>query len=991
MADLQKPNCSNIVIAATFTTDPLSPVLQFLLREAELPLEVELSPYNQIFQELLSSTSQLATNADGVGVILVRVEDFVRDTWNIDNAACAINRTVLELEKALTHHSQRSKSPTIFAVLAATPRAPKELLSEIEAANATLVECARSLPGVIAISHDNPQFLLSDCYDRVGDELAHIPYKDEGYASMAIAIARKVHTLRVPPHKVLALDCDGTLWRGIVGEDGADGIKISKAHARIQQFAVELQKQGTLVCIVSKNTERDVLEVFDKRSDMILKLEHIAAYRINWKSKPQNLASLASALNLGLDSFVFLDDSPLECALVRAELPQVVTLQIPEETQIESFLSNLWNFDKLTITDEDARRTSMYREDATRQKLRESTVDLGEFIASLRVEIDIDQPTEEEWARLAQLTLRTNQFNFTTIRRTELEIRALGRDRANVLAVKVRDRFGDYGLVGLVILEDMLGTLSVDTLLLSCRALGRGVEHAILRRLGEIARGRGHLGIDLRYKPTSRNEPARAFAESVAARFRVEEQGQIIYRIPVDDACAVVLQTDRDSAQTIKPGESENRRNATTSGSQPQVHRSERYERLARTLVSPPRILDAVRRGRVRLSHRKPIAPATDIERRMLGLWQELLAVDGVGVEDNYFELGGTSLMAVRLAAEVSRRFGVKLPLTTILESPTIRSFSLRLNEQRNPNSEILIELSHGCPRNFFVVHDGDGETLLYLNLARRMRSNLAVFGIEPRRTNGVPMAHGSIEDMAASYVDEIRKKQPCGPYFLGGMCAGGVIAYEMASQLVRTGENIALLTLLDAAAPHASKRAWRTSKDRLGRLNKALASAQKNELSSLNLVGLMVRTICLKSANALLWEVYHRGKQCSVRARHRLLREVLSRDREWPDFVPKLTVRESYDAAEALYRPKPLSIPSIVLIRARSGEGIDTPYKEVYADETLGWRALAPDITVLDVDGGHSTMLQEQFVDSLANALTPFLYHNLERIVESSLRTATA
>jgi thioesterase domain-containing protein/acyl carrier protein len=378
------------------------------------------------------------------------------------------------------------------------------------------------------------------------------------------------------------------------------------------------------------------------------------------------------------------------------------------------------------------------------------------------------------------------------------------------------------------------------------------------------------------------------------------------------------------------------------------------------------------------------------MEHRLLALWQEVLGINRLGVEDNYFELGGSSLMAVRLMAEVWRRFGVKLPLTAILESPTVRAFSRRLNQERNPNSEALIELRPGGPRKFFLVHDGDGETLLYLNLARRMPPDLAVFGIEPRRIAGVPLAHGSIEDMAAFYVGEVRKKDPYGPYLLGGMCAGGVIAYEMASQLVRAGETVELVALLDAAAPNALKKPWRTSKQRLVRFNQVFADAQKKELTPLERANVLFRASSRKMANALLWEVSHRSEQWSVRARFRLLRELLPRERQWPRFVPELTVRQIYNSAEMHYKPRPLSIPSVVLLRATSGEGLDTPYKEVFAEETLGWGTLAQSITVVDVDGGHSTMLQERFVDSLADALVPLLQQHVRPVLERSPLAAT-
>ena len=143
------------------------------------------------------------------------------------------------------------------------------------------------------------------------------------------------------------------------------------------------------MCLVSKNAERDVFEVFEKRPDMVLKKEHIVAHRINWDPKPNNIVSLARSLNLGLDSFVFMDDNPVECALMRAELPEVVTLQVPPDDEVKSFLSHLWTFDKIAVTDEDARRTKMYRENAARQEFEKSTTDIAEFIASLNVVIDI--------------------------------------------------------------------------------------------------------------------------------------------------------------------------------------------------------------------------------------------------------------------------------------------------------------------------------------------------------------------------------------------------------------------------------------------------------------------------------------------------------------------------------------------------------------------------------------------------------------------------
>jgi acyl carrier protein len=224
--------------------------------------------------------------------------------------------------------------------------------------------------------------------------------------------------------------------------------------------------------------------------------------------------------------------------------------------------------------------------------------------------------------------------------------------------------------------------------------------------------------------------------------------------------------------------------------------------------------------------------PATDTERELRALWEQILGIDGLGVEDDYFALGGTSLMAARLFAEVSRRFGVRLPLSTILEAPTVRALSRHVEQKGTSPAGLLIDLKRGGPRSLFIVHDGIGETLLYLNLARRMPNDLAVIGIKPRRLPGVPLAHISVEDMASCYIEEIRKRQPHGPYLLAGMCAGGVVAYEMASQLVLAGEGVELVALLDAVTPQTPKGMPPASKNRFERMNQMLDGFKKGQLT---------------------------------------------------------------------------------------------------------------------------------------------------------------
>jgi len=237
-----------------------------------------------------------------------------------------------------------------------------------------------------------------------------------------------------------------------------------------------------------------------------------------------------------------------------------------------------------------------------------------------------------------------------------------------------------------------------------------------------------------------------------------------------------------------------------------------------------------------------------------------------------------------------------------------------------------------------------------------------------------VPLAQPSIEEMAAFYVGEVRRSQPNGPYLLGGLCAGGVIAFEMASQLVRAGESVELVVLLDAATPRAPKRPGLIGSQRLGRLTQALTEASGAERSYFGCAWTVLGVISRKLVNMLTWEIMERGTRLSVGVRFGLLRCLRARGLPWPRFLPELSARQIYESAEALYVPRPLSRAPVVLVRARAGVGDDAPYREIYADDTFGWRALTDKLVVIDIDGGHSSMLQEPFVQSLAVALAPII-----------------
>jgi FkbH-like protein len=540
------PSRQVLAVAASFTAEPLAESLNFWAKKLDLPLEVVFAPYNQVFQQLLDPASLLGKNEQGVNLILLRFEDWLRfDThYHVEAGLSEVNLVVLEKNldafvSALQAAVSRSKAPYFVLVCPPSLRLSKDAsyLSFYQRWERVRAEL-EPMGGLYFISSEEmaARYPVENYADPQADKMGHIPYTTLFFTALGTMVMRKFHALQRPPYKVIVLDCDQTLWKGVCGEDGWNGIEVAPVHRALQEFMLAQREAGMLLCLCSKNDETDVWNVFEQRGDMLLKRQHLVAWRINWQSKSENIRSLADELGLGLDSFIFVDDNPLECAEMRAHHPQMVTLQLPDEIErIPRFLNNVWAFDHLKVTEADQNRSEQYRQNAERERLRQSVPTLDDFLASLELCVEIGEMTPEQTERVAQLTQRTNQFNTTTIRRSAHEITILQQSGVlECLTVQVRDRFGDYGLVGIIIARQNLDALLADTFLLSCRVFGRGVEHKMLLQLGEIAQAAGSSLVEIPYRPTSKNQPALDFLNSIGMKYRIEDHEGFIFRIPTN-------------------------------------------------------------------------------------------------------------------------------------------------------------------------------------------------------------------------------------------------------------------------------------------------------------------------------------------------------------------------------------------------------------------------------------------------------------------------
>ena len=319
-----------------------------------------------------------------------------------------------------------------------------------------------------------------------------------------------VHRTRATP-KVLVLDCDNTLWGGTAVDDGIGGLQAGDAfpgaaYRAFQMAARRLRHRGVLLALASKNDPDTVVRAFDEVDGMVLTDDDIAGRRVSWDPKPQGLAELANEFNLGLDSFVFVDDSPFEIGSVDEQLPSVRTLLVPDDIEaLPDLLAEAGWFRNLRVTDDDRERTARVQAQSGREQAA-TTMTQSEFLASLDLTVHRIEVGSSDLTRVAQLINKTNQFNLTTERRSEAEVADLvGDDDAVVLAYAADDRFGEYGIIGVVIALRSDAQWTLDTVLMSCRVLGRGVETAMLADAVAVLRSDADLPVRGRYLATERN------------------------------------------------------------------------------------------------------------------------------------------------------------------------------------------------------------------------------------------------------------------------------------------------------------------------------------------------------------------------------------------------------------------------------------------------------------------------------------------------------
>ena len=543
-----------VALLSDATVNQLVPLLTVLLARRGVRAEVYLGEYDatelEVFNEhsdlyafrpdvvvILGSTNALrlkyygsAENRAGFGdEVAAKIESLWRALASHTSAVVLQANYVLPYERQFGNFDHKVPE-SLYATVAALNRRIAEMA---QGQAQVLVNDVEALASYVGRKHWCDERLWTLC--KAFCSFEHLPLVAQNIADVVAATAGQVV-------KCVVLDLDNTLWGGVIGDDGPEGIAIGpygdgEPFHRLQFYLRELKRRGILLAVCSKNDYEVAIEPFRTHPEMVLREADIAVFVANWDPKPDNIRSIRETLNIGLDAMVFLDDNPFERNLVREALPEVIVPELPEDpSDYVRAIAELNLFEATSFSEEDRRRADLYRDEARRRELATSCTDITAYLRSLDMRIVLERFDEFHLSRVVQLLQRSNQFNLTTRRYQIADCRAMmeAPDTWVPWYLKLADKFGDNGLISVVILKPEPPDLRVDSWLMSCRVLGRGVEAYAMNRVVELARQHGCDAVVGEYLPTAKNRMVKDFYQRFGfAPVEERPDGGAVWRLDV--------------------------------------------------------------------------------------------------------------------------------------------------------------------------------------------------------------------------------------------------------------------------------------------------------------------------------------------------------------------------------------------------------------------------------------------------------------------------
>lgn len=552
ISNFQSNKKIRVAILSSFTVNGLEETIRVKCAKKNIQCTTYVSGYNQYSQDILKKDGELYKFVPAITFLILDARSIMGNLFyfpysiSVEKRQEYIQKKSDEIINLTNQFTKNSKSKLIITNLCIPTYSPYGIFEAKtdyglkEMVNGFNLILAKNL----AKEHSVYVYDFNGFVTRYGEgnvfdyrqyfygdikvSLNYIPYLANdfvGYINAILGLNKKC----------IVLDLDNTLWGGIVGEDGFEGIKlgdypVGRAFVEFQKRLLALHQRGIILAINSKNNFDDAIKVIKEHPSMILREENFASIKINWNDKISNFKEIAQELNIGLDSMVFFDDDPVNRELVCKSIPEVLVVDMPKDpADYAQTLLFMNDFEVQKITEEDTKRGKMYLQQRKRIELKNQVSDLQDFLKQLNISVKIKKADDFTIPRISQLTLKTNQFNLTTRRYQEEDIRKLAKDEKKLVGcAQVEDKFGDNGITGVYIVnKDNPQEWMIDTFLLSCRVIGRGVEEGILNHIIEKAKKEGVKKIKGQYIPTKKNKPAENFFPSCG--FKKENDVWVYY------------------------------------------------------------------------------------------------------------------------------------------------------------------------------------------------------------------------------------------------------------------------------------------------------------------------------------------------------------------------------------------------------------------------------------------------------------------------------
>lgn len=667
-------------VSSTFTADSIASYINYWNKYLDLDIELKFSPYNQLYQELLNDNSMISKKKNGANILLIRIDDLDGLKENsLDENIEIIHKNLEEIYMVMKEKKKDNKY--LFGILPSA-RYYKTYVNTFvndwmkkmnDLDDVHIIDC-RSIQN---------EYQIEEVLNPIGERIANMPYSETLYSALATKIVRELVAWKGKKFKVAVLDCDNTLWSGEVDEVGYEGISIEKEHKILHEFLKKKKEEGFIFLLSSKNDEKNVLDVFDKREDMILKREDFVDWRINWNEKSKNIREMANRLDISLSHFIFLDDDAAQCMSIAEELPEILTLIIPSSVKaIPQFLKHLWAFDRFEITDEDMKRTESYKANISRDKEKMKAPTMESFLKNLNLKIVIRQCSDMDIKRIVQMNNRINQFRLSNTNYNEDKIKSLIDEKEkNCYIIEASDKFNHEGIVGFIIISHNKNDLVIEEFMLSCRVLGKGIEKKVIEWLRKYCESSICQNLRINYKFTGKNSLVnKTFAEYP---FKSIEGG---FETPVNkikyDTNYIEIVSDLPSPD-YSPSRFK-KQNLETEYSSKQYDwdiidtDDKENEIFVKALLNHNSIyLDKMLYNDTDDTDYKNNKLEGNDERTivLVEVWEKVLRTNNINLDSNFFDIGGNSLLSVKMEVELEKK-GWYIEDLNMIENHTISNIT---------------------------------------------------------------------------------------------------------------------------------------------------------------------------------------------------------------------------------------------------------------------------------------------------------------------------